>query len=97
MVDPYGLAGMFIYFNGYSVDTGQGFSLPLGHAGVVAIDNKTGVGQYFDFGRYGGKYGDVRGPFDAGTLSFDSEGRPTLASLHAMEKNYPRNMAWEKQ
>ena len=52
-VDPLGLAGMYVYFGGYSVNTGLGFSLPLGHAGVVAIENKTGATQYFDFGRYG--------------------------------------------
>ena len=62
LVDPLGLAGMVVYFNGYSVETGMGFSLPLGHAGVVAIDDQTGRGQYFDFGRYGGEYGNVRGP-----------------------------------
>jgi RHS repeat-associated protein len=83
-IDPSGLAGMAIYFNGYSVDTGAGFSLPLGHAGVVAIDDKTGAGQYFDFGRYGGEYGNVRGPFEAGTLVFDKNGSPTADSLHAM-------------
>jgi RHS repeat-associated protein len=84
LVDPSGLAGMVVYFNGYQVDTGMGFSLPLGHAGVVAIDNNTGASQYFDFGRYGGKYGDVRGPFDVGTLSFDKSGMPTASSLNAM-------------
>lgn len=82
--DPLGLAGMAVYFNGYSVDTGMGFSLPLGHAGVIAIDNDTGATEYFDFGRYGGEYGDVRGPFDVGTVQFDDDGNPTVASLQAI-------------
>jgi RHS repeat-associated protein len=89
-VDPTGLAGMVVYFNGYSVDTGMGFSLPLGHAGVVAIDNKTGATEYFDFGRYGGEYGDVRGPFDVGTVAFDKDGNPTEASLDAIEATMSR-------
>jgi RHS repeat-associated protein len=85
-IDSMGLAGLVVYFSGYQVDTGQGFSLPLGHAGVVAIDNKTGATQYFDFGRYGGEYGDVRGPFDIGTVTFDKNGMPTQASMDAINK-----------
>jgi hypothetical protein len=83
-IDPRGLAGMAVYFSGYQVDTGHGFSLPLGHAGVIAIDNNTGATQYFDFGRYGGQYGDVRGPFDVGTMKFDKNGMPTDDSLNAI-------------
>jgi len=83
-VDPAGLAGTAVYFSGYQVDTGMGFSLPLGHAGVIAIDNKTGATQYFDFGRYGGQYGDVRGPFDVGVIKFDKDGMPTNESWNAV-------------
>jgi hypothetical protein len=83
-VDPMGLAGMAIYFSGYQVDTGMGFSLPLGHAGIIAIDDNTGATQYFDFGRYGGQYGDVRGPFDVGTVTIDKNGFPTQDSLDAI-------------
>jgi RHS repeat-associated protein len=86
-IDSLGLAGMFVYFSDYQVDTGMGFSLPLGHAGVVAIDNNTGATQYFDFGRYGGKYGDVRGPFDVGKITFDERGFPTKDSLDIVQEN----------
>ncbi|MER9934337.1 RHS repeat-associated core domain-containing protein [Mesorhizobium sp. M0088] len=85
-IDPLGLAGMAVYYSGYSVDTGEGFSLPLGHAGVVAIDNLTGDAQYFDFGRYGGKYGDVRGPIRVGTMSFDKDGFLTQESSDAIRQ-----------
>ena len=84
-VDPRGLAGMAVYFSGYQVDTGMGFSLPLGHAGVVAIDNKTGATQYFDFGRFGGEFGDVRGPYSVGTVTFDKNGMPTKESIDAIK------------
>jgi len=83
--DPDGRAAMAVYFQGYQVDTGKGFSLPLGHAGVVAIDNKSGATQYFEFGRYGGKYGDVRGPFDVGTVTFGKDGMPTEKSMDAIK------------
>lgn len=85
-IDPFGLAGMAVYFSGYQVDTGMGFSLPLGHAGVVAIDDNTGATQYFDFGRYGGQYGDVRGPYDVGTVKFDNNGFPNQNSLAAIKE-----------
>jgi RHS repeat-associated protein len=90
-VDPLGLAGMAVTFFGYQTDTGMGFSLPLGHSGVAAIDNNTGATQYFDFGRYGGQYGDVRGPFDVGIMKFDSNGMPTQDSMDAINKTISEN------
>ncbi|MCL2658832.1 MAG: hypothetical protein FWD62_15765, partial [Betaproteobacteria bacterium] len=85
-IDPLGLAGMYVYFEGYMVDTGiQGIHVPLGHAGVVAIDDATGKARYFDFGRYGGEYGDIR-DFTVNTVvSFDSDGMITQASAEALE------------
>jgi RHS repeat-associated protein len=80
-IDPLGLDGMIVNFPNYMVDTGFGFKLPLGHSGVIAINEVTGQTQYFDIGRYGGEFGDVRGPHDAGTIDFDRFGNPTDASL----------------
>jgi hypothetical protein len=86
-IDSLGLAGMFVYYSDYQVDTGMGFSLPLGHAGVVAIDSNTGgATQYFEFGRYEGKYGDVRGSFDVGKIVFDEKGFLTKESLDSLSK-----------
>ncbi|GAB2865604.1 hypothetical protein GCM10027277_37990 [Pseudoduganella ginsengisoli] len=85
-IDPNGLDGMFVTFVGYMADTGAGFSLPVGHSGVIAIDNNTGATQYFDLGRYGGKYGDVRGPIDVGTMKFDSDGMPTQESMNEIQQ-----------
>jgi RHS repeat-associated protein len=87
--DPSGLDGIFVSFVGYSVDTGArsfggGISLPLGHAGVIAVDPQTGDTMYFDFGLYGGEYGDVRGPFNVGDIIFDDQGIPTRASVDSV-------------
>ncbi|MDR1349700.1 MAG: hypothetical protein LBJ59_02755 [Zoogloeaceae bacterium] len=84
-VDPLGLAGMYVYFEGYMVDTGQTIfgekiELPLGHAGVVAIDDKTGAARYFDFGRYGGEYGNIRDFTINTAISFDANGMITQES-----------------
>ncbi|HEY4292806.1 RHS repeat-associated core domain-containing protein [Luteibacter sp.] len=80
-IDPKGLDGMIVNFPNYMADTGFGFRLPLGHSGAVAINEVTGETHYFDIGRYGGKYGDVRGPHDVGTVRFDEHGQPTESSL----------------
>jgi hypothetical protein len=93
--DPSGKAGVFVQFGGYSVDTGiSGVKLPLGHAGVMAIDEKTGGATYYDFGRYdkkfdpifGGKYGAVRGGYAVGTVRFDEKGMPTDSSMSEIRK-----------
>jgi len=82
---------MYVVFQGYMVDTGFGFKAPLGHAGVVAIDDATGKARYFDFGRYidpaTGKlapYGLVR-DFNLDTvILFDKDKMPTLESSDAL-------------
>ena len=51
-VDPDGRDAIGIVFKGYMVDTGYGFKAPFGHAGVVLLDNKTGLTKYYDYGRY---------------------------------------------
>jgi len=79
--DPRGLDGIKVAFVGYMVDTGLGFSAPLGHSAVIAVDPATGGTSYYDFGRYGGQYGDVRDMGSVGQVSFDANGNPTAASL----------------
>ncbi|MFT3664269.1 RHS repeat-associated core domain-containing protein [Piscinibacter sp.] len=85
-VDPPGLDAIFVHYIGYSVAITNDISAPLGHAGAVAVDPVTGKTQYYDFGRYGGKCGDVRGPFDVGRVVFDKDGNPTRASIEAVLK-----------
>lgn len=85
-IDPSGLDGMYITFPDYMVNLGHGVEMSLGHAGVVAIDDSTGSAYYFDFGRYGGEYGDVRGPIYVGKVQFVGDGVATRESLDAVAK-----------
>jgi len=61
-VDLDGRDGVLIIFPDYKVDpeleitvageTYQAPKLPLGHAGVLLIDNETGLTKYYEYGRY---------------------------------------------
>jgi RHS repeat-associated protein len=82
-VDPLGLDAIFVHYIGYSVGLPGGVSAPIGHSGAIAVDRNTGETRYYDFGRYGGKCGDVRGPFNVGKVEFDKTGKPTRASIEA--------------
>jgi hypothetical protein len=60
----HGPRGGYVYeieYLHYPVATGFGFTLPLGHAGVVAID-PSGTTKYFEYGRYSTNFGQVRRP-----------------------------------
>jgi RHS repeat-associated protein len=82
--DPSGLDAIFVHFIGYDVGLPGNISVPFGHSGAIAVDPLTGKTRYYDFGRYGGKCGNVRGPFDVGKISFDRNGNPTKASIEAV-------------
>ncbi|MDT8385411.1 MAG: RHS repeat-associated core domain-containing protein [Gammaproteobacteria bacterium] len=51
-VDPDGRDAVGIVYDGYQVNTGFGFKLALGHAGVLLIDNNSGGTKYYEYGRY---------------------------------------------
>jgi RHS repeat-associated protein len=82
-VDPMGLDAIFVHYMGYSVGLPGGVSAPIGHSGAIAVDPMTGETRYYEFGRYGGKCGNVRGPFNVGKIDFDKNGNPTRASIEA--------------
>jgi RHS repeat-associated protein len=89
--DPSGEAGEMVVFPGYVI-TYHGISVPLVHAGVVGIDNKTGAANYYQFGLYNGaQYGAVQGPFKVGTVQFDKQGDPTHESLAAINQTVSTN------
>jgi uncharacterized protein RhaS with RHS repeats len=88
--DSLGLDAIFVHFVGYSVGSPGGLSVPLGHSGVIAVDPPTGRTQYYEFGRYGGKCGNVEGPFDFGRITFDGKGNPTRDSLELVLLNASR-------
>nr|ART38311.1 G285 [uncultured bacterium] len=85
--DPLGLDAIFVHYVGYPVAVPGNMSVPAGHSGVIAVDPPTGKTQYYEFGRYGGKCGNVRGPFDVGKISFDEKGNPTSASIEEVLTN----------
>ena len=48
--DPTGLAGIYVDMPGYQITIpGTNIQLPLGHAAVVAVNDKTGYTSYFDY------------------------------------------------
>jgi RHS repeat-associated protein len=51
-IDPYGLDAIEVNYDYYPVNTGLGFHLPLGHAGVVSVNPATGETRYYEYGRY---------------------------------------------
>ncbi|MDX1999918.1 MAG: RHS repeat-associated core domain-containing protein [Thermoanaerobaculia bacterium] len=50
--DPTGLIGIKVTFVGFPITIAPGIKVPLTHAGVVAIDPKSGRAVYFEYGRY---------------------------------------------
>ena len=83
--DPKGLDAILFEYQGYEVEY-HNMSLPLGHAGVAAVD-PTGAAFYYEFGLYDGhRCGEVRGPFYIGQLVYGKDGKPTTASLKRLAK-----------
>ncbi len=92
--DPDGRDAVGIVFQNYMVNTGiYNFKAPLGHAGVLLINNATGETKYFEFGRYDGNAAGVVGaklPKDDGNIRnipisnvvIGSDGKPTENSLN---------------
>ena len=81
-IDPNGKDGIYIAFPDYKISTPIGKIGNLGHAGVLLIDNKTGVTKYYEYGRYDkeGK-GGVR-TFAVPNVKIGQDKKPTLESLN---------------
>jgi RHS repeat-associated protein len=97
-VDPDGRDAVGIVYKGYQVNTNLGFSLPLGHAGVLLINNENGFTKYYEYGRYDPNYegvfgekldkmkGNIRNvPVPNAVL--DEDGKPTQESLNSIYKH----------
>ncbi|MCQ2217739.1 MAG: RHS repeat-associated core domain-containing protein, partial [Paludibacteraceae bacterium] len=78
LVDPDGRDAIFITFPDYKAD---GYPL-TGHAGVLLIDNKTGLTKYYEYGRYdcGIQRGIVRN-YKVSNVNI-KDGMPTAKSLN---------------
>lgn len=83
-IDPLGLAGCRVDFPNMPIDTGLGFSSTNlgGHSGVLGYSN-TGQTFYYEYGRYGGDFGNVR-RIPVPNLSMDGNGNPTAESLQRL-------------
>ncbi len=81
-VDLSGLDAIYIHYDDYPVTTPIG-KLSLGHGAVVAVDPKTGLTKYYEFGRYGDKRGVVRGApaIKIPDVKIGKDGLPTKDSL----------------
>ncbi len=81
-IDPDGRDGIFIVFPDYKISTPIGKLSNLGHAGVLLIDNKTGLTKYYEYGRYDkeGK-GEVRSK-TISNVKIGNDGKPKTESLN---------------
>ncbi|WP_291585799.1 hypothetical protein [Bacteroides sp.] len=81
-IDPDGKDAVLIVYPDYKISTPVGKLGNLGHAGVLLINNKTGLTKYYEYGRYDkeGK-GEVRN-ITVSNVKIGKDGRPTLTSLN---------------
>jgi RHS repeat-associated protein len=91
-VDPDGNDSVGINYDYYKVDTGMGFSAPLGHGGTLLINEKNGNTKYYEYGRYDPKGAGIVGaklPQEDGNVrrvsvpdaTIGKDGKPTQDSL----------------
>ena len=81
-IDPNGKDAVLVVFPDYKISTPIGKIGNLGHAGVLLINNKTGLTKYYEYGRYDkeGK-GEVRN-IKISNVKIDKNGKPTTESLN---------------
>ncbi len=82
MIDPDGRDAVYITFPDYKISAfGKQWS-NLGHAGVLLIDNKTGITKYYEYGRYDkAEIGEVRQRTISNVI-MGKDGKPTAESLN---------------
>ena len=81
-IDPNGKDGIYIAFPDYKISTPIGKIGNLGHAGVLLIDNKTGVTKYYEYGRYDKEGKGVVRTFAVPNVKIGQDEKPTLESLN---------------
>jgi len=86
LFDPDGEDAVYIAFPDYKITVGKKQYKHLGHAGVLLIDNKTGLTKYYEYGRYDkeGK-GKVR-KITISNVTIGKDGKPTQESLNKVLK-----------
>jgi len=90
LVDPEGRDAIPIVFPDYRINV-RGVPIPLlGHAGILLIDNKSGLTKYYEYGRYDpDKYGVVRN-LTISNVTIGKDGHPTQRSLKRVLKEISR-------
>jgi hypothetical protein len=78
VIDPDGRDGVYIAFPDYKAD---GYS-NTGHAGVLLIDNKTGLTKYYEYGRYDDAEIGIVKHYSIPDAIIGADGRPTAESLN---------------
>jgi len=81
-IAPNGKDGIYIAFPDYKISTPIGKIGNLGHAGVLLIDNKTGVTKYYEYGRYDKEGKGVVRTFAVPNVKIGQDKKPTLESLN---------------
>ena len=81
-VDPDGKDAILIVFPDYQINTPVGKIGGLGHAGVLLIDNKTGVTKYYEYGRYDKENKGLTKKVRVDDVVIGKDGKPTLESLN---------------
>jgi hypothetical protein len=99
-IDPDGRDAIYIAFPDYKISFAGTKWSNLGHAGVLLIDNKTGVTKYYDYGRYDtkdGTVGRVRSSSTDKELALSNvvidkkTGKPTQESLNKVLAEISKN------
>jgi RHS repeat-associated protein len=81
-VDPDGKDAILIVFPDYKISTPVGKVGGLGHAGVLLIDNKTGVTKYYEYGRYDSENKGIVRKVTISNVVIGKDGKPTTESLN---------------
>lgn len=81
-IDPNEKDAVLVVFPDYKISTPIGKMGNLEHAGVLLINNKTGLTKYYEYGRYDKEgQGEVRN-IKISNVKIDKNGKPTTESLN---------------
>lgn len=81
-VDSTGKDAVAIVFPDYKISTPFGKVSSLGHAGVLLINNKTGLTKYYEYGRYDKAEKGVVRQRTVPNVTIGKDSRPTKESLN---------------
>jgi RHS repeat-associated protein len=82
LVDPDGRDAIYIVFPDYKISAFGKKWEDLGHAGVLLIDNKSGVTKYYEYGRWDKEKKGITRNIRIPDVKMGKDGKPTNASLN---------------